>query len=245
MKNLLLLAVSLCFPLFASAQIEYTWHPVPMDSTWDDIKNPTATLIIEKFSPQVAGLQEIIGYTDKEYVKHFPESGLSNFQVDIIRETVEKISGSPVDIAITNFGGIRTSLPKGAVRVYDIYSIFPFDNHLLYFDIKGSDLRAVLQNMIMRGKVEVLSNVEIVIKGRKAVKMMVAGSPIDDERMYRLATINFLLDGGDGITLRDKAHNLVETDIFIRDAIVNHMREQLSRGETVVLKEDGRVRIIE
>jgi len=245
MKKLLILTLALTIPAIAGAQIQYTWHPVPMDSTWDEIKDPAATKIIEKYSPQVAVLQEIIGYTDQEYTKHFPESGLSNYQVDVIRKTAEKLSGEPVDIALTNFGGIRTSLPKGAVRVYDIYSIFPFDNYILYFDIQGSDLRKVLQKMIDRGRIEVLSNVEIVVKGKEALKMKVAGAPIDDNRTYRMATINFLLDGGDGVSLKSMAHNLVETKVYIRDAIVDYMREQMERGETIVLKEDGRVKFID
>lgn len=243
MRKLIIAFAALCVSMTLSAQIEYKWHPVPMDSTWDDIKNPAATRIIEKYSPRVAVLQEIIGYTDMEYVRGYPESELSNFQVDIIRLTAEKISGEPVDIALTNFGGIRTSLPKGAVRVYDIYSIFPFDNNIVYFDIKGSDLRSVLMKMVYRKRMEVLSNVEIVVRGKDVEKMNVAGAPLDDERMYRMATINFLMDGGDGVSLTAMAKNLVSSDVFIRDAIVDYMRGKLQAGEKLEFKKDGRVKV--
>ena len=226
----------------AGAQFTYKWTPVPMDSTWDTMKDFRATQTIEKYSAQVAPLQEIIGYSEDEYDRRRPESGLSNFAADVIKAIAEKKTGDKVDIALTNFGGIRTSLPKGAVRVYDIFSIFPFDNYLVTFDIKGSDLRRFLDQMIARRRVEALSGVEMVITGRQADKLFVAGAPIDDDRIYKFATINFLMDGGDGVVLSDVAFNRKDTGVWIRDAIVEYLREQMARGEKIVLQPDGRVK---
>lgn len=238
----LLVACLLLAALPAAAQsFTYKWTPVPMDSTWDALHDLRATQIIEKYNPQVAPLQEIIGYSAAEYDKHRPESGLSNFAADVIKAVAEKKTGRHVDIALTNFGGIRTSLPKGAVRVYDIFSIFPFDNYLVVFDIKGDDLHNFLDRMIARRRVEALSGVEIVITGNKADKLNVAGAPIDDARTYTFATINFLMDGGDGVVLSDVAFNRDDTDVWIRDAIVEYLKEQTARGEQIVLDADGRV----
>lgn len=243
MKRILLIAVLLLASLGdAAAQFTYKWTPVPMDSTWDAMKDFRATKVIEKYSAQVAPLQEIIGYSEDEYDKGRPESGLSNFAADVIRAIAEKKTGETVDIALTNFGGIRTSLPKGAVRVYDIFSIFPFDNYLVTFDIKGSDLRRFLDQMISRRRVEALSGVEIVITGNKADKLDVAGAPLDDNRVYKCATINFLMDGGDGVVLSDVAFNRKDTGIWIRDAIVEYLREKMEKGETIALKPDGRIK---
>jgi 2',3'-cyclic-nucleotide 2'-phosphodiesterase (5'-nucleotidase family) len=238
----ILLVVLLAAASPAGAQFTYKWTPVPMDSTWDTMKDFRATQTIEKYSAQVAPLQEIIGYSEDEYDRHRPESGLSNFAADVIKAIAEKKTGDHVDIALTNFGGIRTSLPKGAVRVYDIFSIFPFDNYLVTFDIKGSDLRRFLDQMIARRRVEALSGVEMVITGRQADKLFVAGAPIDDERIYKFATINFLMDGGDGVVLSDVAFNRKDTGVWIRDAIVEYLREQMARGEKIVLQPDGRVK---
>ncbi len=236
-----LLLASLC--CLAGAQtFTWTWTPVPIDSTWDAMTDFRATEIIGKYNPQVAPLQEIVGYSEDEYRASRPESGLSNFAADVIRAIAEKATGETVDIALTNFGGIRTSLPKGAVRVYDIFSIFPFDNYLVTFDIKGSDLRRFLNQMIARRRVEALSGVEIVITGKQADKLDVAGAPIDDDRVYKFATINFLMDGGDGVVLSDVAFNRKETDIWIRDAICDYLREQMDRGEKIDLHPDGRVK---
>ena len=242
-KRFLLLLVpllALCLP--AQAQIQWKWTPVSIDSTFDDIRDLRATQIIGKYSPQVEPLQEIVGYSEDEYSSRRPESPLSNFAVDVIKAIAEKKTGEKVDIALTNFGGIRTSLPKGAVRVYDIFSIFPFDNYLVTFDIKGSDLRRFLEQRIERGRLECLSNVEIEVKDRKPLKLFVDGAPIDDDRVYKFATINFLMDGGDGIVLSDVAFNRKDTGVWIRDAICEYLREQTARGEKIVLSTDGRIK---
>ena len=237
--TVLVLLAALCCT--ARAQIRWTWTPVHIDSTFDGIRDLRATQVIDKYSPQVAPLQEIVGYSEDEYRPGRPESGLSNFAADVIRAIAEKKTGDPVDIALTNFGGIRTSLPKGAVRVYDIFSIFPFDNYLVTFDIKGSDLRRFLDQMIARRRVEALSGVEMVITGKQADKLLVGGEPIDDGHVYKMATINFLMDGGDGLVLSDVAFNRKDTGVWIRDAIVEYLKEKMARGEKIVLQPDGRV----
>lgn len=246
MKKIVLATAFLLSTLVIDAQerFTYTWKPVPMDSCWDEIRDTRATEIIARYSPQLDSLLEIIGYTDEEYASHRPESGLSNMAADVIRLAAERQAGVPVDIAITNFGGIRTSLPKGAVRIYDIWSIFPFDNQVVYFDIQGSDLRKVLNTMIGRNKIEALSNVGIVVSGRKAVKMLVAGAPINDSRIYKLATIDFLMTGGDGLKLNDYAINRVNTGVMIRDEIGRYIQSINDSGNKVELKTDGRVKYV-
>ena len=241
----LLVVLLLALPGGAAAQFIYRWTPVPMDSTWDAMKDFRATLVIEKYDAQVAPLQEIVGYSEAEYDKYRPESPLSNFAADVVRAVAEKKTGEKVDVSLMNFGGIRTSLPKGAVRVYDIYSIFPFDNYLVTFDIKGSDLRRFLERMIERRRVEALSGVEMVITGNKADKLLVGGAPIDDQRVYKFATINFLMDGGDGVVLSDVAFNIKETDMWVRDVIVEYLKAQMARGEKIDLKTDGRVKYLD
>lgn len=212
-----------------------------MDSTWNEMKDPAATDIIQSYSNVIEPLQEIIGYSSAEYTKYKPESELSNFAADVIRAIGEKECGCDIDIAMTNFGGIRTDLPGGAVRVYDIFSIFPFDNYLVVFDIKGSDLKEFLDACAKNNRLEAFSNVEFVINKGKFEKCNIAGKPLDPNRDYKFCTINFLMDGGDSIFISKYAKNIQNTDVFIRDAIVDYVKGMTERGEKIDLKRDGRV----
>ena len=238
-----MLASLVCLTL--GAQIRYEWTPVPVDSTWDRIDDPAATLIIEKYKPQLGCLQEILGYARDEYSKDRPESPLSDLASDIIRDVAGKAAGCPVDVGLINFGGIRTSLPKGTVRVYDIYSIFPFDNSVVYFDIKGSDLRKLVEHMVGRGRIESMSNVRIVVRDGVLASLTVSGNPVADDAVYKLATINFLMYGGDGLKLSEAAMNYVDTGIWVRDAIVDYFREHFQGKAAFSLSTDGRVQIFE
>ena len=244
MHRFRLLLLLLCLAaLPASAQISYTWKAVRMDSTWADIKDLKATRIIMKYAPLIEFSQEIIAYSDDEYKSKSPESGLSNFTADVIREKAEKIIGGPVDLALVNFGGIRTSMPKGAVRIYDILSIFPFNNDIYVFDIKGSDLQGFFERMVAR-KIECLSNVRLKVTDGHIDFLQVAGAPIDPERVYKFATINFLFDGGDGIDVKPYATNVVRSGVLIRDAIIESLRAINEEGKTINLQPDGRVKVI-
>lgn len=242
-RFIFLFALLALIPATVSAQVRYNWSTVRMDSQFDSGTDRTAAKIIEKYSPMIAPLQEIIGYSEAEYEKARPESGLSNFAADIIRETAEQACGQHVDVGLTNFGGIRTSLPKGAVRVYDIFSIFPFENHIVIFDIKGSDLLKFFMQMAARP--EALSNIYLVAKNSKIVTLRIGDQPFDADRTYKMATIDFLMDGGDGVSFTKCAMNKIETGILIRDAIADHIRRMNAEGKTIRLFKDSRVIIDE
>ena len=240
-RFILLFVLMALLPAMVSAQVKYSWSKVRMDSSFDTGTDNTIAEIIGKYSPMVAPLQEIIGYSDQEYTKGFPESGLSNFAADVIRETAEKACGKRVDLALTNFGGIRTSLPKGAVRVYDIFSIFPFENRIVVFDIKGKDLLRFFKQMANR--CEALSNVYFVAQGGEIITLRIGDKPFDVNHTYRMATIDFLMSGGDGVNFTKCAINRVDTGILIRDAIVDHIRQMTAEGKTIRLFKDGRVSV--
>jgi hypothetical protein len=43
------------------------------------------------------------------------------------------------------------------------------------------------------------------------------------------------------VVLSDVAFNRTDTDVWIRDAIVEYLKEKTARGEQLVLQKDGRV----
>ena len=221
---------------------EYSWQYHYIDSRYDAGSNMDAVDIIDKYEPQVAPLLEIIGYTDRVIEsRRGAESELSNLAADIIRARAEEEIGQPVEAAMTNYGGIRTAMPKGDVRVYDIYSIFPFENYLVVCKVKGSKLRQFLENYANKGYVECLSGVEMVIDDYKITKLNVGGKPLDPNKTYNFATINFLLDGGDGSRIGAYADEIIDTDVLIRDAVVDYIRNLTEQGKKIDPKMDGRV----
>ena len=51
--------------------------------------------------------------------------------------------------------------------------------------------------------------------------------------MYGVATISFLLRGGDGLTLAEHASNLQEYDVAIVDAVLEHIAALTAEGKSI------------
>ena len=100
-----------------------------------------------------------------------------------------------VDVAIINRGGIRQALGKGPITKNHVYSVLPFDNRLVVLSLRGDDLR---RNLL---------NAEAIATGVRWTKaggfVDDQGRPIDPDRKYSVATIDFLYFGGDGFTFEE------------------------------------------
>ena len=75
----------------------------------------------------------------------------------------------------------------------------PFDNRILVETIKGSDLLDALNVMASRGGDGVSRGVDVEFDPAtgKCTRVIVNGEPLDPERTYRIATIDYLAKGGD------------------------------------------------
>ena len=191
--------------------------------------------------PQMAYVKEVIGYSPREVDSSTrPQNEIANLIVDRIMAKTAEITGKKVDAGIANFGGIRVDLPQGNVLLDDILSMLPFENYLSYVQLKGSDLRA-LYKQFAEGRMQVVGGVELTIKDHQLVDIKVGGEPLDDNKLYGLATIDFLLDGGDDVFCARNAQDLIITKTLVRDAVLPYMRELTAAGKNIEYHLDNRV----
>ncbi len=123
------------------------------------------------------------------------ENALGDWMTDCFRETLG------VETALINGGGIRTELAAGPVTLRALFNIMPFDNHMVKLTLKGAALRELFDYGVGMGKIVQVSGVEIEYyrpkpAGKRIAKISVGGAPLDDERVYSIATMDFLLNGG-------------------------------------------------
>lgn len=204
------------------------------------IVGKTAAIVLDA-QPAMARVKDVIGYSTKAMEAGYPESPLSNWFVDLLMEQVEKHAGKKVDLGITNFGGIRIDMPQGDIILDDMLSMFPFKNQLTYIEHKGSQIREILETMAA-GRFQVLGGVRVVADGGKLVSAEIGGEPIDDDKVYGLATISFLLGGGDGLALDQNALSItVFEDVNVIDAVLEHVNALTAAGKPVEYEADGRV----
>lgn len=249
----LLFCIILSITAFGYAQnvstpkYKYQYRMVRLDSTYDAKVDPKLDKYVAKKRAQMEKqMQVVIAHTDAELESFAPESPLSNFLTDILlnesSKYVKDTTFDNLDLSMLNFGGIRTSMPAGNVTVGDMFRISPFDNYLTFIVLKGSELRKALSRFDNKFNAP-YSGATIVYKNNKPVKITVQGKPIDDNRLYKLVTLNFISDGGDKL-LEDIQYEKIEyTTMTFRDFLVTEMKAMTARGEKVTGKKDGRAKV--
>lgn len=244
---LLLLSALVSGQLYGQA---YSWRRYLMDgSRTSDTTALTGTAaseaaLIVECQKKLAPLREVLGICPAPMPKHHPQSPLSNWLADLMLEESAALAGGvPCEVSLTNFGGIRLDMPVGKVLLDDIRGMFPFANYVVIAEIPGDKLWELFDNMA-RTSFQVLGGVKI-DAGREGVRSVeIAGQPLDRARTYRVITNSFLLDGGDGIFIRDIATSCVVLEQDFYNLIVGHLRRHRDEGHpTIAGVSDDRIRM--
>ena len=178
-----------------------------------------------------------------------PESDLSNLVSDILVWAAKDYGEQPV-LGVYNMGGIRADLVKGDVTYEDVLSIAPFENKICFTTLTGEQLMDLFRQIARRGGEGVSKGAELVItkaeKGAELVSARLNGEEIDPQKAYRVTTINYLLEGNDGMpAFRQGKNTVAPTDPSnnTRYLIMNYFRDKHSRGEVVDAQVEGRIKL--
>ncbi len=189
--------------------------------------------------PEMVRLKKVIAHSAREMGGKKPDGDLSNWIVDHIMSDVASLTGRKVDVGIVNSGGIRVDMPAGDVVLDDIVSMFPFKNHLCYVALSGEELLEIFSSMAA-DKVQPFGGAYLVVKDKKIDTLLVGGSPVDPAKVYGLATIDFLLDGGDGLKLAKNAKELIVTDKMVVESMLPYVESYEAEGRLIESAPDGR-----
>ena len=239
---LITLAVMSVGQLLCAQNFEYKWQRVRMDSTYESATVYPVDSIIAEHEEQMGPLMKVVIYSDAEIEESQPESALTNLVADMLIHAAQPYidNGYPT-MSLTNMGGIRSNFPKGAVRVYDIYSTLPFNNSVVVAVMRGKDIREILENFAEKERFEALGGVRILVEDKEIEYCQIGGQPLDEDGMYNLVTIDFLLDGGDRFNIGSDALSIERTGIVMRDAAVAYLQELSDSGVVLENRTDGRV----
>ncbi|MES2604282.1 MAG: bifunctional metallophosphatase/5'-nucleotidase [Pseudomonadota bacterium] len=119
-------------------------------------------------------------------------------------------TGEKIEAAFMNPGGVRGEISHpGPVRFAELFTVQPFSNTLTVLTMTGAQLEAVLKQQFIGDYMRILQVSEgfrYQWRQRGESGELVAGSvringePLQAERRYRIATNNFVAEGGDGFT---------------------------------------------
>jgi 5'-nucleotidase len=159
------------------------------------------------------------------------ECALGSFIADAMLRSVQG-----AEVALMNAGGIRTGLPGGELTLGDVLTMLPFGNAVATLELSGADLKAAIANGLARmgaGAFPQVAGLRITWNPLAAAEARLVGLevaagggwvPVQDGRMYRVVTNNFLRQGGDGYgVLRDRAVSPYDSgpglDVVVAEAI--------------------------
>lgn len=189
--------------------------------------------------PLMAELKTVVGRATRDMYGQAPESELSDWWVDQMMADVAKLTKRKVDVGFLNFGGIRTSLAEGDMLLDDFISMFPFKNRLCYVALSGSDLQEVF-NFIAATRPFVIGGAKLAVSNHQIDTLLVGGKPIDPKKTYGVVTVDFLLDGGDGMTVGKNAKELIMTDKMVIDCVLDDIYKLQAAGKPLEYTTDGR-----
>ena len=220
---------------------------IVMDARYDAHPDAQAAEFLKPYKHVVDSVMgPVVGESARYMTAVRPEGTLSNLLSDIM-VWAAKDYNETVDFGVYNMGGVRADLPKGKITYGDVLDIAPFENKIAFASLRGDALLELFEQMASVGGEGVSRAVRMVItKDGQLVSVTVNGEPIDPEREYRLATIDYLLGGTDKLEAFKKAFNLnapKETSNNSRFIIMNYFREQTKEDKVVEAQIEGRVTV--
>jgi 5'-nucleotidase len=226
------------------------WRVIPVTNQVKD--DPAFATVASKYARLMPELARVVGSTRtpldaRSKESRTRETNVGNFITDAFRKATAS------DVAVVNGGSIRadTIIDPGQLTRRDLLSILPYNNKIVKLEVTGKSLREILEHGLGRtaedsepGRFLQVSGVRFTFdasrpSGSRIVDIKVNGQPLDDAKTYTLATVNFLLTGGDDYTMLKNFKLLVAPEQAQLDT---EILERVLRAGPVAPKVDGRIK---
>ena len=250
-SNIKILLASAAMMLTASPAIAQKYkvakvekNRILIDSRWDAQPDAEAAEFIAPYKAKVDSIMgPVVGSIAHDMTRHRPESELSNLLTDILVWGGKRFNEQPV-FAVYNMGGIRSNLAKGKVTVGDVNDMAPFENKICFLTLTGEKTLELFQQIAHRGGEGLSSAVRMTITPDGHLKSVTLnGEPIDPNKTYRIATLDYLAEGNDQLVAFKSGTDVVapkEKENNVRYIIMDYFREMMKQGKSVESKIEGR-----
>ncbi|WP_316977155.1 bifunctional metallophosphatase/5'-nucleotidase [Shumkonia mesophila] len=233
-----------------SLRVRPAWR---MISTAGVAPDPEIKKLIDRHNASLtAELASIIGKTTvmldtRQDILRSQETGFGNLVADAMKEA------AGADVALVNSGAIRgdrTYESGTSLTRKDILNELPFDNVTVVVELAGIDLLAALENGVSKveekaARFPQVAGMSFVYDakapvGRRIVSAMVGGEALHEDRIYRVATNEFLAAGGDGYDALANGDLVVDASAgtYVATAVIGHILAKKSLAPRV----EGRIR---
>jgi len=183
------------------------------------------------------------------------ETNLGNFSADAFLYVGQKYAeaedlGISVDVAISNGGGIRASIPTGEISMNTLYTVFPYGNTVVLATITGEQLLEVIEASVFCTPVAVggfpqVAGMEFTLDvsveyangeqypnstyyapanpGSRVTITSVGGEAFDLSANYTVVVNSFLAEGGDTYYTMTEASYVQDMGIIDAEALIMYV----------------------
>lgn len=158
------------------------------------------------------------------------QTAIGNLMADVTLDAADKVlfarEKRHADLCLLNHGGIRSIIPKGNVTTRTAFEIMPFENSLVVVALKGDRIREIADYIVREKKPHPLAGMEIHLdKDGAVVKgITVQGKPLDLNKIYNVATSDYLSNGGDNMTFFKGGVAIYDLDYKLRNVYIDYFK---------------------
>lgn len=158
------------------------------------------------------------------------QTKIGNLQSTVTLASANKVFGlrenKSVDICLLNNGGIRSIINKGNITTRTAFELMPFENNLVVVSLKGEQILEMVNYIIKEKKPHPLAGLTFTIdKNDIAKDILVQKQPLDLQKIYFVATNDYLYNGGDNMNFFKKAIQLYDLDYKVRNVWIDYFKE--------------------
>lgn len=178
-------------------------------------ENAEVKKIIDDYNAEVGkALEEVVGYSAQRLewstqLVRGQNSPIANLVTDAL---LDFFADYEPDICLVNGGGMRASIPEGAVTLKTCNSVLPFDNDMMLVEASGATVLAALENGVsylpgLHGKFAQPAGITYTADLTKEAGKRVSdvtlkdGTKLDPDKRYKVVINSFIAGGGDGYSM--------------------------------------------
>ena len=184
-------------------------------------------LVMQKIAE--VGMDEIIGEAGMNITKF--GMGTQNLIGNLVCEAM--LDYTDADFAFMNLGGIRDELLSGPISYRNVFNVMPFDNQIALIEVDGRFLKEIIETRVSGSRHGLrTAGIKVVINRKREnfnriSKLYIGGEPWQADKIYKIATSDFLLQGNAGLALLTKVpeSQITRYEQGLRDVIVEYIRE--------------------
>lgn len=199
---------------------------IPADDSIQAFIAPYKKHIAQEMDSVLAFAPESLDKTNGEL-----NSAIGNMMADAVMELANPVfknrSGNSIDVVLLNYGGIRSSVSKGPITTRTAYELMPFENEVVVATLSGKAINDMISYLAEAHVAHPISGMQLILNQDNSVKkILIQGEPLEENKIYYVATNDYLYNGGDEMYFFSQAQNVMNLDYKIRNILIDYFKKK-------------------